>query len=777
MSDSPSKVGAEEPKDCRVLPLNNVVGLPGEELTFSLTNSDLISTIEESHARNSPLFTICQHLIKIEKSSSQFGVMAEVVEILSSDRQKIRFRLRFLGRREAVSIGKKGKNIRAKVRTLRRRLPSAKAVQAATQEAMGIIKAIGINIPWEGETPDLSPQQIDRFLKTVSRPLEFSLEDRISCLQGWSHGGRMSTAVELLRKYQEVHSIRNQLRQRTNERLRKMERDTFLHEEKKIIEAELGRGQKTCPPEFQDLKDAIQKFSEPQEVKDILEKEFDRLLRTGSNSPHASTIQDYLETILDLPWGIEEEPNPDWEEVEKILTESHYGLYQVKDRLLRYLSVVALTGGRQPGMILCLVGPPGVGKTSFARAIAEALNLPFVKKSLGGVRDESEIRGHRRTYIGSMPGRIIQGLRKAKCANPVFLLDEIDKLGKDHRGDPASALLEVLDSEENHAFSDHYLELDFDLSKVFWVLTANNESDIPNALHDRLEIINFSGYTETEKVHIAKDYLTRRCMEKQGLGHASLKLSDQVVRKVIRQYTREAGVRELQRRISNLVQFLALEKVRGKKSRSWSIGVRSLPDALGPALHEKPRWTKSSWHEGIMAGLAYTSYGGTVLRMECTTLSGKGDLRLTGKLGEVMKESAHTALSFLINHSKRLEIETSRWKELDFHIHIPAGAVPKEGPSAGLGIALLLYSAITGKKCRPFWALTGEITLHGKVLAIGGVKEKLLSASQEGFEGVLLPDPNQSDVENIRLNELEKMKLHYVKTFWEAHAHLFGKRK
>jgi len=367
-------------------------------------------------------------------------------------------------------------------------------------------------------------------------------------------------------------------------------------------------------------------------------------------------------------------------------------------------------------------------------------------------------------------------LRKAKCANPVFLLDEIDKLGKDHRGDPASALLEVLDPEENHAFSDHYLELDFDLSKVFWVLTANNESEIPSALHDRLEIIRFSGYTETEKIHIAKDYLTSRCMEKQGLGSAKLKLSDQVIRKVIRQYTREAGVRELQRRISNLVQYLALEKVRGKKSRSWTIGVRSLKEALGPAQHEKPRWVKSSWHEGIMAGLAFTSYGGTVLRMECTTLSGKGELKLTGKLGEVMKESAHTALSFLINHSERLNIETSKWKDVDFHIHIPAGAVPKEGPSAGLGIALLLYSAMTGQKCRPFWALTGEITLHGKVLAIGGVKEKLLAASQEGFQGVLLPEPNEADVEDIRLNELKKMDLRYVKTFWEALDHLFGKK-
>lgn len=775
MNAPATKEGADQVETCRVLPLNNVVGLPGEELTFSLSNNELIPTIEESHAEASPLFTICQNLIRVEKRSSQFGVMAEIVEILSSDRQKIRFRLRFKDRREAVAISKKGKDLQAEVRFLQRRPPSAKAIQAATQEAMVILKAININIPWEGEVPSLGPKKLDSFLKTVSRALEFTLEDRITCLQGWSHGGRMSTTVELLRKYQEVHAIRGQLRQRTTDRMRKMERDVFLTEEKRLIDAELGKGQKNCPPEFQDIKEAVRKFSGSEEVKNILEKEFDRLLRTGSNSPHASTIQDYLETVLDLPWGVEEEPNPNWDEVEKILTNSHYGLDPVKDRLLRYLSVVALTG-QQPGMILCLVGPPGVGKTSFARAIGEALNLPFVKKSLGGVRDESEIRGHRRTYIGSMPGRIIQGLRKAKCANPVFLLDEIDKLGKDHRGDPASALLEVLDPEENHAFSDHYLELDFDLSKVFWVLTANNESEIPSALHDRLEIIRFSGYTETEKIHIAKDYLTSRCMEKQGLGSAKLKLSDQVIRKVIRQYTREAGVRELQRRISNLVQYLALEKVRGKKSRSWTIGVRSLKEALGPAQHEKPRWVKSSWHEGIMAGLAFTSYGGTVLRMECTTLSGKGELKLTGKLGEVMKESAHTALSFLINHSERLNIETSKWKDVDFHIHIPAGAVPKEGPSAGLGIALLLYSAMTGQKCRPFWALTGEITLHGKVLAIGGVKEKLLAASQEGFQGVLLPEPNEADVEDIRLNELKKMDLRYVKTFWEALDHLFGKK-
>lgn len=763
-------------KLCPVLPLNNIVGLPGDEVAFTLVSPDLVEIVKESYRNKTPLVTLCQQTIQLEGKSSHFGVEAKVSNLEKLDGGKIRFKLNFQKRVEALSLKKnKAGALSCESRILKRRSLSEVEQLALVKEFQECWRSCSALLS-QGEELDWNWESVDAFDLTASKAIhrmEFSLEDRLTFLEGWSIRRRAQGLLEQLERYRQVLVMRRQLKQRTTDRVKKLEKEAFLQEERKLIDGELGRqGQRPCPPELQGIREQMDGFSGPEEVKKLLEKDFDRLIRAGIHSPHASTIQDYLETLLDIPWGVSGVLREEWQEVEALLCESHFGLEKIKDRILRYLSVVILTG-HQPGNILCLVGPPGVGKTSFARAIAEALDLPFVKKSLGGVRDESDIRGHRRTYIGAMPGRIVQGLRKAECMNPVFLLDEVDKMGGDHRGDPASALLEVLDPEENHAFSDHYIEQDMDLSKVFWVLTANSEASIPGPLRDRLEIVRFSGYTETEKLHIAKDYLCRRAMEKQGLDDQRLNLSDALIKKLIREYTREAGVRELGRRLSNLVQFLALEQLRSGGKRRWTLAQKRLPDVFGAGLHEKPEWKKASWVPGVMAGLAWTASGGTVMRMECALNPGKGGLKLTGKLGEVMQESAHTALTFLKMHSKEIGVEPELWKESDYHIHIPAGSVPKEGPSAGLGLALLIYSLMTSKSCRPFWAMTGEISLHGQVLAIGGVKEKLLAAQQHGFKGVILPLANRDDVEDIQLEELQSLEIEYVRNFWEAFELLF----
>ena len=773
---APKKKGVSLPESSSysVLPLNHIVGLPGDEITFTLASAELVDLVKVTQGENKSLFTVCQQNMKVGASQSTFGVLALVKDLEELDGGKLRFKLTFLKRMEALSLEKSVLGLHCEARVLNRRSLTEvehTAIEAELRElwrsCMGLVGQVNFKVQWKTD------EEFDLLASKMIRLLEFNLEDRLAFLEGWSIRRRGRWLLEQMEKYKQVLLMRRQLKQRTTERVKRIEKEAFLQEEKRLIDGELGRnGLKPCLPEFQSLKDHIAEFNGPLDVKTLLERDFDRLLRAGSHSPHASTIQDYLETILDLPWGIERAPNGDWQAVETSLRASHFGLENIKDRILRYLAVVILTG-HQPGSILCLIGPPGVGKTSFARAISEALQLPFVKKSLGGVRDESDIRGHRRTYIGAMPGRIVQGIKKAECMNPVFLLDEVDKMGNDHRGDPASALLEVLDPEENVAFSDHYIEHDLDLSKVFWVLTANSEAGIPAPLRDRLEIVRFSGYTETEKLHIAKDYLCRRSMEKQGLDGSHLKLSDAVLKKIIREYTREAGVRDLGRRLSNLVQFLALDQLKLGKKGKWSCAQKRLPEVFGPALHEKPEWKKSSWAPGIMAGLAWTAAGGTVMRMECARHPGKGNLRLTGKLGEVMKESAHTAMTFLKTHSDRLDLSEVDWNALDLHVHIPAGSVPKEGPSAGLGLALLMTSLLSGKTCRPFWAMTGEISLHGQVLAIGGVKEKLLAAQQHGFTGVLLPLANREDVQDIQLDELKSLDIRYVRSFWDAFDFLF----
>jgi ATP-dependent Lon protease len=527
--------------------------------------------------------------------------------------------------------------------------------------------------------------------------------------------------------------------------MERTQKEYYLREQMKAIQKELG-DKEGKTGEVATLREKIEASGMTDHVKQVAFKELDRYEKIPATSAESSVIRNYIEWLIALPWTNETEDTLDIHNAEKVLNDEHYGLEKVKERVLEYLAVQQLTKSLK-GPILCLAGPPGVGKTSLARSIATSLDRHFVRVSLGGVRDESEIRGHRRTYVGAMPGRIIQGMKKAGTINPVFLLDEIDKMSNDFRGDPSSALLEVLDPEQNHNFSDHYIEETYDLSKVMFVATANNLATIPGPLRDRMEIIQIAGYTELEKLEIAKRHLLLRQLENHGLQKGNLQIRDDALTAIIRLYTREAGVRNLEREIASICRKAARIVVSGEKKRVV-VTAKTIEEFLG-----KPRFrygqAETEDQVGVATGLAYTTVGGDTLAIEVSLSPGKGRLVLTGKLGDVMKESAQAAFSYVRSNAEKLGIDEKFYEKHDIHIHVPEGAVPKDGPSAGITIATALVSALTGKPVRREVGMTGEITLRGRVLPIGGLKEKSLSAHRAGLTKILIPHDNERDIEDI----------------------------
>jgi ATP-dependent Lon protease len=605
----------------------------------------------------------------------------------------------------------------------------------------------------------------------IAASLNLALEEKQGLLETMDVRVRLSLLATLLSREQEVLHLGSEIQSKVNKAITKTQREYFLREQLKAIQKELGETGEQGG-EIKELREKLAAASLPAEARKTALKELDRLATIPVAAAEYTVVRTYLDWLVGLPWAKSTTDKLDIGRARRVLNEDHYDLEHVKKRILEYLSVLKLKtaagdeAAASKAPILCFVGPPGVGKTSLGMSIARALGRKFVRLSLGGVRDEAEIRGHRRTYIGALPGRIIQGIRRCESNNPVFMLDEIDKVGADFRGDPSSALLEVLDPQQNNTFSDHYLEVPFDLSHVMFITTANLLEPVPPALRDRMEVIELPGYTEEEKIHIALKYLVPRQLTEHGLKKDQLVIPRDTLSAVIRQHTREAGVRNLERYIATLCRRTARRLVEGR-AKAVTVTPQNLKGFLGPAEYLSDMVERNE-EPGIAVGLAWTSAGGDILFIEATHMPGKGNVTLTGSLGEVMRESAQAALSYVRSHAAQLGVDAKLLEKHDLHIHVPAGAIPKDGPSAGLTMAVTLASLLTRRPVKPALAMSGEITLRGKVLAVGGIKEKVLAAARSGIKTVLLPDPNRKDLRDVPPEIRRKLTFRFVKTIGDA---------
>lgn len=601
------------------------------------------------------------------------------------------------------------------------------------------------NITTAGEIADI-----------IAGYLTISIDEKEELLELADVKERMHKLHTFLCKELEIAELEKNITQEVRKQIEKNQREYYLREQIKVINKELGEGDER-QAEVDEYKKQMEGRDLPPEVADKINKELDRLYKMPPMMAESGVIRNYVETLLALPWGIYGKDNFDLKHAEKVLNKDHYGLEKVKERILEYLAVRALTKSGK-GPILCLVGPPGVGKTSLAQSVARAIDRKFTRMSLGGVHDEAEIRGHRRTYIGAMPGRIIHGMQTCGVMNPVFLLDEVDKMSSDFRGDPASALLEVLDPEQNNTFSDHYVEIPFDLSQVFWIVTANTVETIPPALLDRMEVVQLSSYTEDEKVKIAELHLLPKERQNNGLTAKTLSITEDALRMIIRGYTREAGVRNLERKIAAVCRKTALRIVNGE-AKSAKVTAKNLHKYLGKVIYLEDDVSLEA-AAGICTGLAWTRVGGELLKVEVVACKGKGHLALTGQLGDVMKESAQAGYTYIRSRADELGLDKDFYETTDIHIHLPEGAIPKDGPSAGITMATAMISALTGRKVKKNLAMTGEITLSGRVLPVGGIKEKFLAAHRYGVKTIIMPAKNEQDLEELPANV--RAKMHFI---------------
>lgn len=742
-------------KTTRILPLLPLRGLlvyPTMVLHLDVGREKSVQALEQVMLDDQHIFLSTQKEVAVEDPSGEqiyeIGTLSKVNQMLKLPNGTIRVLVEGIQRGKIKQFINREEYLEVEVELMEDKGEKDLEIQALMRTALQQFEQY-INLS-KKVTPETlaSVQDIEepgRLADVISSHLSLKIKEKQNILEIIDVKERLNHLISILNNEKEVLGLEKKIGQRVKKAMEKTQKEYYLREQMKAIQKELG-DKEGKSGEISSLKERIEESDMPDNVMEIALKELDRYEKMPGSSAESSVIRNYIDWLINLPWTKKTKDQLDIVRTEKILNEDHYGLEKVKERVLEYLAVQQLTNSLK-GPILCLVGPPGVGKTSLARSIAKAIGRNFVRISLGGVRDEAEIRGHRRTYVGAMPGRLIQGMKKAGTINPVFLLDEIDKMSNDFRGDPSSALLEVLDPEQNNSFSDHFIEEPYDLSKVMFITTANSLTTIPGPLLDRMEIISIAGYTEVEKLHIAKNYLIPKQLKEHGLTKSQFQLKDDAILKLVRNYTREAGVRSMERQIAGLCRKAAKLLVSGEKKRV-TISEKNLEDLIG-----KPRFrygqAEMEDQVGAATGLAYTTAGGDTLSIEVALTHGKGKLILTGKLGDVMKESAQAALSYVRSRAKEFDIDPDFYEKTDIHIHVPEGATPKDGPSAGITIATALVSALSGKPVRKDVGMTGEITLRGRVLPIGGLKEKSLSAHRAGIQTVIMPKENEKDIDDI----------------------------
>jgi ATP-dependent Lon protease len=753
-----------------LIPVRNVVVFPHAKVPISLKRDKSVKALEEALAKDKTLLMVMQKTQEVDNPSTtdlfEVGTISKVTSVQRLPDGVVNIAVEGVTKAKIARHSKVDPNFEAEVVEISEPNYSQEELESIIRPIVELFRqaiSLGKAVPL-----DLIPTIFDlsnpyQTIDMIIFNLELKSIEKQALLEAPNIKSRLKVLSEHLSKEISVLKTSRRIQDQTAEEIGKSAKEAFLREQLKTIEKELGvREEKE---EFGELQKKIRASGMPKETEEKALKELDRLRKMPQFSPEVSYVRTYLDWMVELPWSKKTEAKVDIKAAEKILNHDHYGLKKIKERILEYLAVHKLTG-KIKGPILCFVGPPGTGKTSVGKSISRALGRKFVKMSLGGIRDEAEIRGHRRTYVGAMPGRIIQAMKEAGAKDPVFMLDEIDKVGSDFRGDPSSALLEALDPEQNHSFSDHYLEVAYDLSDVMFVTTANILDTIPPALRDRMEIIEFPGYTEEEKYHIASGYLWPKQIKIHGLDKKKIKISDEAKKTIISKYTREAGVRSLERELASICRKVARQIAEGK-IKTGEVTPNTLRKYLGSAKFEP--WTAEKKDEvGIATGLAWTEVGGQVLGVEATVMPGKGNLILTGHLGDVMKESAQAALSYARSRSKEFGVKETYFKDKDIHIHVPAGATPKDGPSAGVTMATALVSLITKIKVDKNIGMTGEVTLRGKVLEIGGVKEKILAAHRAGLNEVVLPKRNRKDLDDIPAKTRKELKFTFVDSMDEV---------
>jgi ATP-dependent Lon protease len=754
-----------------VLPLRNTVLFPGVVLPITVGRDKSIKAVNDAYKTDKLIGVVAQKDANIEepepKDLCSIGTVARIVKLIKMPDGGTTIIIQGKKRFELLELVSEDPYFKANIQLLEDdEIPTTENFNAyisTIKDLASQIIQLSPNLPTEASIILKNIENPSFLINFVSSNLNSEIPEKQSLLEIHDIHQRAERLIFILQRELQFAELKDKVTNKTRTEIDKQQRDYFLQQQLKSIKDELGGD--TNEREIAEMKKKAESKKWPEAAKTLFKSGVEKLERMHPTTPDYSVVYNHLDLMLDLPWLDYTADNYDLKNAKKVLDVDHYGMGKIKTRILEYLAVLKLKGDMK-SPILCFLGPPGIGKTSLGRSIAHAIGRKYVRVSLGGLHDESEIRGHRKTYIGAMPGRVIQSIRKCKSSNPVMILDEIDKIGNDFRGDPSSALLEVLDPEQNHTFYDNYLELEYDLSKVLFIATANNLQNIQPALRDRLEIIDLSGYAVEEKVEIAKRHLLPKQKEAHGLGKVNFKVADKVLEKVVEQYTRESGVRELDRQLASIMRYQAKELAMKNKIKP-TVTAADVEKILGQSRYSNEIY-KTANMPGVAVGLAWTYVGGDILFIETILSDGKGELKLTGNLGNVMKESATTALSYLQSNAKKFDVDPDHFSKKNIHIHVPEGAVPKDGPSAGITMLTSLTSAFTGRKVKPFLAMTGEITLRGQVLPVGGIKEKILAAKRAGLKEIILCSQNEKDVKEIDSDFIKGVEFHYVKNMQQV---------